>query len=695
MSCPLCLARRGWLLLCAVLLSLSLIACGGSSSSAPPAGQPGPGTPEPEEPEPGAPEPPRMLRPLPTSQAAAPAASCEQGEHLEGGRSYRVSMPSRIDGAAIVFQVFEPRTVDCQARHPLILEGHGFAGSRQTAAGSSFSAPIAQLTEAGYAVISIDQRGHGESGGTVRVMTPDFEGQDLIQIVDWAQVHLDYLAYAPNHTGAQNLLLGAVGASYGGGFQYMLYSMDPDQRLDVLVPHITWHDLSYSLSPGNTVKSYWGLVLAAMGDARTGLSMDPLLRATLVESAVANVMPASAQDFLSYSGLAYSCSNPRGLQLLSAPGTGDYVLDPLMQLLGPLTGGSRYMVQQPRGELYPIDVLMFQGFRDSLFTFNEAFANYQCLKAQGGDVRLLTYPFGHHYLSPNAGFVLETAQNLPTFLGALPDLAEGSLDAFARCGDVDAASATIAWFDEKLRGRGNADDVITSGQDICLTMTYGDAVTVPDVTVGGQLVALDGPGGLPVTARSGAAGALPTLVSLGSVTEEALLAGIPTLSVTLTDPLAVLDPLEEVLLDPLLCNDIISGLLGPLVNMLRCGEKTPPLLVLKGEDVILFAGIGVLRAALLPELPLPLPVPELIDEQVYPLRGIGQHEVMLEGIAERLQPGDQLFLMLYGVHPTYVGTFSRDLLSIIVEVEGTVQLPLLTADGRSALPENALAPPLP
>lgn len=680
-------ARRWWPLFGAAVFSCSLAACGGGGGGG------GAGMPREEPPDEGTP-PVREVRPLPTSHAALPAASCEAGTDLDGGRSYRVEMPSRVDGAAIVFQVFEPRTLDCTARHPLILEGHGFAGSRQTTAGSSFSGPVAQLVEAGYAVISIDQRGHGESGGTVRVMTPDFEGQDLIQIVDWAEAHLDYLAYAPDDDGLDNLRLGSVGASYGGGFQYMLYSMDPDRRLDAMVPQITWHDLSYSLSPGDTVKSYWGLFLSAAGDLGSGLSMDPLLRATLVEAAVSNVMPDSAQDFLSYSGLAYSCGNPRELALLSAPGTDDYALDPLLQLLAPLTGGGRYVVSQPPGELYPVDVLMFQGFRDSLFTFNEAYRNYQCLSALGGDVRLLTYPFGHHYLAPNVGFVLETVQGLPTLLGALPDLAQGNLDAFAGCGEVDATAATLAWFDEKLRGLGNADDVITSGQDVCLTMTYGDAVTVPEVTVGGQSFELAGPAGVPVTALSGAAGVLPTLVPLGSVTEEAVIAGIPTLSVTLTDPLAMLNPLEEVLLDPLLCNDVIRGLLGPLVDPLRCSQTTPPLLVLKGDDVILFAGIGILRAELIPGVPLPLPVPELIDEQVFPLRGIGPHDVMLEGIAERLQPGDQLFLMLYGVHPTFVGTFSRDLLTITVGVDGEVKLPLLTADGRAALPASAIGAPL-
>ncbi|MBZ2189728.1 CocE/NonD family hydrolase [Alcanivorax sp. JB21] len=686
------------LFLSRLLLAMSavfLVACGGGNSGSLGSG----GSPDDRNDAPGVggpanPDPDRELRPLPQSTDELAAASCTRGEHLEGGRSYRVSMPSRVDGAAIVFQVFEPRHMDCNTGHPLVLEGHGFGGGRQTEAGTAFAGPIGPLVDAGYAVISIDQRGHGESGGTVRVMTPDFEGQDLIQIVDWAEANLDYLAYAPNHTGFDNLLLGAMGASYGGGFQYSLYTMDPDQRLDAMVPHITWHDLSYSLSPGDGVKSYWGLFLTAAGDGGTQLAMDPLLRASLIEAAAVNVLPPSTQDFLHYSGLAYTCSNSRNLQLLDSPGTGDFSLDPLLQLLAPLTGGGSFIVNQPRGELYPVDVLMFQGFRDSLFTFNEAFWNYQCLQQAGGDVRLLTYPFGHHFFSPNAGFVLEAASGLPTLLGALPDLADGNLNTFASCGDVDAGTATVAWFDEKLRGIGNADDVVTSGQDVCMTLTYGDSVNVPEVTVGGHEFAIEGPGGLPVIARSGALGVVPTLVGLGSVTEEAVIAGIPTLSVTLTDPLAELNQLEDVLLDPLLCNEVILGLLGPLLNPLLCSQTTPPVLSIKGDDMILFAGIGVIRANVLPEVPLPLPIPDLIDEQVFPLRGFGTHEVTLEGIAERLQPGDQLYLMLYGVHPTFIATFSRDLLSIAVDVQGHVRVPLLTADGRTALPAEAVGPSL-
>src|SRR3546814_745875 len=41
------------------------------------------------------------------------------------------------------------------------------------------------------------------------------------------------------------------------------------------------------------------------------------------------------------------------------------------------------------------DVLLTQGFRDTLFNFNDGLHNYECLHALGGDVRLLTHQTGH------------------------------------------------------------------------------------------------------------------------------------------------------------------------------------------------------------------------------------------------------------------------------------------------------------
>ncbi|WP_297795806.1 alpha/beta fold hydrolase [uncultured Marinobacter sp.] len=625
-----------------------LSACGGSSGSSDSPGGATLGDTESRD-NSGQPSTTRTIsRPLTDSISELVHASCDQNSDLTGGRSYRVEMPSRIDGAAIVFQVFEPAQFDCQTEHPLILQGHGFSGTRTTEAGDDPLAPIAPMVDAGFTVISIDQRGHGESGGTIRVMDPDFEGEDLVQIVDWAESHLDYLKYRDN-----NLLLGGVGGSYGGGFQYLLYNVDPDQRMDAMVPHITWHDLTYSLNPGNVTKNYWLAFLSLAGDAGTGGSMDPYLRSSLLDGIVQHRFPEPALDFFHYHSPSYFWENERNLELFDSGNSQEYLLDPITGRI-PVTSDGRYVIKTPQMDPYPVDVLMFQGMRDSLFPFNDAWENYKELKAAGGDVRLLTYPFSHHYLAPNVGLIQETLANLGFYAEALPDLPAAGLNTLTDCGDISANQAAVAWFNEKLLGRGDADNVITTGDQICYTLSPGDAVAAPEVTVGGASfpVRYDMLGeDVEVTTFTGATGSLPTIVPLTTLENDGVIAGIPTATLDVGAPLS---DLEE-----------------------RCLDESDPVFATGTCDAILFVGVGVIRGG--------TSIPELIDEQVQPVRGFGRHDIELTGIAERLNTGDQLVLMLYGQHPTFVGAFSRDLTVPAVSVSGDVSLPLLTEDGQQQL----------
>lgn len=567
--------------------------------------------------------------PLPYG-GALPAASCAKQENVNGGRSFRVQIPSRVDGAPIVFQVFEPDSIACNAKHALILDGHGYAGSRKTSKDSSglvsMGAPVADLTADGFAVISIDQRGHGESGGTVRIMDPEYEGKDLVAIVDWATQHLDYLLYRDG-----NMVLGAMGGSYGGGYQMLLYATDPDERLDAIAPEITWNDLGYSLNPGNVVKSYWALFLAGAGELGSKLRQDPMIRSTLLDGALNNTMPGAALPFLNSHSPSYFCDNPLGIELMQAGNTQNYLLDPVTRLL-PITANGHYIVKTPpMRAIRKIDALVFQGMRDDLFNFNEAWRNVECLKRGGGDVRLLTYEYGHHFISPNTGLLLEA-------------LNTASLPLSRRCGKTDAGQAIRAWFREKLQHQGRADDAIQTGSDVCFSLTMNDAVRTPNVKVGGEKIELRGTLNLPITVPI--ASPLPTVVPLKTIGRDGdVLAGIPTASLTVSHGLPALDAL--------------------------CLKQGLPLLHLGECDSTVFAGIGVIRSSQL----LPL-VPELIDEQVMPLRGIGNFEVQLVGVAERLKAGDKLVLLLYGLQDGFVATSSRDLTTPAVTVTGSVSLPL-------------------
>ncbi len=553
---------------------------------------------------------------------AEAAASCQSHANLDGGRAYHVNIPSRVDGENISFQVHEPDSIDCGKKHALLLQGHGYSGSRETAVGA-----FSRFTGAGYTVISIDQRGSPDSGGTVRVMDPDFEGEDLVAIVDWAEQHLDYLKYRDN-----NLLLGAIGGSYGGMYQFLLLNKDPDLRLDAIVPEIAPHDLNYSLNPGGVVKSQWSLILAGAGDVLTSMGQDPMMRATLIEGGITGKFPEPAEPFFAYHSMQYFCDNPLDLQPDFSGNTAEYLLDPLYQLL-PLTAGGEYTVLTPSNRRVPrIDALLFQGPRDDLFNMNEAWNNYQCLKRAGGDVRLLTYSSGHHILTPNLGVVEQ-------------GLAQGGFPFSSACGPINSEAAALAWFNEKLLGIGNADDVIITGQDMCFALDMGDAVQLPDMTIGGTEFPVEMPGGLPAPVTIG--NPLPVVVPLTTVAGESeVLAGIPTASLAISSGDPALDA--------------------------RCQEKTDPIMRLGTCDATVFIGLGVIKSGSV----LPL-VPELIEEQVMPVRGLGQHEVELVGISERIASGDQIVLLLYGTHDAFVlFTSSRDLLTPVVTVTGSVRIPM-------------------
>ena len=188
------------------------------------------------------------------NSASAPDNGSDNPSDVSAAENRRVEIPSPVDGS-IVFQLFTPERMESGMRYPLVLHSHGFGGSRQTEP----TGLIGSLVANGYYVISIDQRGFGESTGPVRVMDPDAEGRDLVAILDWAETALPQLRRDASGT----MMVGAYGSSYGGGYQLLLQAVDPKARLRALVPDITWHDLTESLNPGDAIKSGWALVLVA------------------------------------------------------------------------------------------------------------------------------------------------------------------------------------------------------------------------------------------------------------------------------------------------------------------------------------------------------------------------------------------------------------------------------------------------
>ncbi len=507
------------------------------------------------------------------------------------GLSYAVHVPSVVDPTqTTAFQVFEPAVRTGGETYPLVLHSHSLGASRAKSADTLITA----LLTAGYGVISIDERGHGESGGDIQLMDPDVEGHDLVGILDWAEAHLDWLAYAPNGpAGAPNLVAGAVGSSYGGAFQMLLQAIDPKKRLDAIVPQVTWNDLERSLIPSDRPKASGLTLLSAIGHTtHGGFALDDPLVVSFLAGLPTLTEAPDLRDFLRYHGERYFCDGTP----LASDGRGR----------APLT---------PPVHPAAVHAMFFQGMRDPLFDFNEAFANYQCLRASGGDVRLLTHETGHNAVS-----------------GAPADPGEafqppGNAN-WDRCGNVDPIAATLAFFDEHLLGHAGASAGVPT--DVCISLSAGDAVLVPNVTVGAGGTGF----AVPATQIVPATAPAPVVIPLGYTTAVggAVLAGIPSVSVDLTALLGGSDP-----------------------------------------SVALFVGIGQERAT----------DPgywDLVDNQVVPLVGTGHHDLPLSGIGERLAAGDRLALLLYAQAPQFALPASIQVPSpstLAFTVSGSVFLPLL------------------
>src|SRR4051794_709283 len=86
----------------------------------------------------------------------APAAHA--GPAMSDGCVFSVPEPGTTKPVPICFTVFRPDGADAAHRVPLIIDSHGWAGSRMRDPG-----PFGPLLDAGFGVLSFDQRGFGQS----------------------------------------------------------------------------------------------------------------------------------------------------------------------------------------------------------------------------------------------------------------------------------------------------------------------------------------------------------------------------------------------------------------------------------------------------------------------------------------------------------------------------------------------------
>ncbi len=561
-----------------------------------------------------------------------------------------------------------------------MLQGHGYGlkrshtpdgmagqpGSPIPTSGEQFgftgglAGDMTQFVAAGFWVISFDQRGFGESEGTVRQMDPEHDGRHLVEILDWAEANLPHLMYRDG-----NLVLGATGGSYGGGYQLQLLAIDPQQRLDAIVPQITWNDLNYSLAPNGVTKSGYALALSALGEASSKGNVDMFTRMQLLTAAQTNAMTPELAEFLRYHSLKYWCDG--GLN-----GLGDGISDEGIPF--------RSATARP---LPKVDALFFQGMHDALFTYNEAVENYECLKAQGGDVRLYTYQFGHVWPSgtdlysgsPFSGCSGADCFGLLTQYG--PD--DFNSNSAMGCGSkYPAPDMELNWMKAKLQNNAQAIAALSDAPETCVVLnSTGEAVTLgSQPRTGGVALTTKTIPATNVTLNM--AQAQPVGLKLVTLTAEQVLAGIPRVTLDIGQVVGGSPLPGPVVVDA-------AGVKDPIifVGLARsrfeydyyCHDNADPYpfaptIFCTPVETVENASQGAFSATMPSQL-------ELIDDQIIPVRGFGPHSFDLNGIGERLVAGEQLQLVIYGYHPLYGASGSRQPATLPLRISGSVQLPLL------------------
>ncbi len=146
------------------------------------------------------------------------------------------------DGVSLAATYYTPDGAPPQGGWPAVLMLHGLGGERS----SMNAAAEAHLAPHGYAILTVDARGHGASGGQSSLVGPR-------EVADYATA----LAWLRARPGVSDEKIGAFGVSLGGGSVWKLLTA-PGTRLAAAVPVTTWTSLYDSLLPQGLVKS--GLV---------------------------------------------------------------------------------------------------------------------------------------------------------------------------------------------------------------------------------------------------------------------------------------------------------------------------------------------------------------------------------------------------------------------------------------------------
>ncbi|WP_117209680.1 CocE/NonD family hydrolase [Allorhizocola rhizosphaerae] len=295
-----------------------------------------------------------------------------------------------VNGVTLDTRLYLPKTSE---KVPALLLGHGFGGTKESVAEDA-----KEFAGRGYAVLTWTARGFGASTGQIHLNSPEHEVRDAQGLLDWLatrpEVRLD---------GSGDPRVGVMGGSYGGALALLLAGQD--QRVDAIVPMITWNDLGNSLFTGGVFKKSWAGIFFSAGISR-GLPAGG--GGLLARGAAEQPVPGNPQCGRWARDICETYLR------VAESGTLDDTAKALLATRSP--AGTLSRIKAP--------TLLVQGEADSLFPLSEADANAKGIT--GANVRVAWFTGGH-----DGGTGPTSDQNRVKFL-------------------------TLQWFDHYVKGAGEA-----------------------------------------------------------------------------------------------------------------------------------------------------------------------------------------------------------------------------------------------
>lgn len=392
--------------------------------------------------------------------------------------------PLPEDDCTIDGDLYVPEGASASDRRPAVLSTNGFGGSKADQAGLS-----KLFASQGYVALSYSGLGFGKSGCEITLDDREHDGEAASQLIDFlggatgiatkdGQPFSTDAVARDGDPAEQDPRVGMVGGSYGGQVQFAAAAVT--DKLDTIVPLITWNDLTYALGPNNTdqvalpgqefpgvstgtpgsVKTNWALGFSAIGLTGDVQNQQP--------DPIRGVCPNFAE---------FVCP-----ALITGATTG--ALDPAA--VKALRNASVASYQDD----VKIPTLLLQGQADTLFNLNEAIATYRALEAQGTPVKMAWTEYGHSggpapgeidFEDPNPDTEYLSGRILDWFDHYLKDQPGGTGPEFAYFRD---------WVDYDPDDQGGAEDAYKTEDSypVAPPSTYHFSSTATSSLTGGALV---------------------------------------------------------------------------------------------------------------------------------------------------------------------------------------------------------------